>query len=213
MISRRSQDHSMLEIMTNPRFTHENPPLQDPGMQVLSSDEKQVNFQKTGLEVVLKEQDPSQYPAKSDARFHRPRQPRRKWLLCAGIAALLIVLAAVLGGVFGSRARNKSPSGSSSTSSPPGSSSTSSPFISSTASNTMQSQHNIAAFSFAVNSVDNTRVYYQDNSGEIIEAANSAKNSTWINTRLGFFAQNGSAIAAAVSRPGFTHVSADIGSN
>lgn len=207
MAFRSDQDHSMLEPVTNPRFTHRNPFPENPGMQVVFDDGIQVNFQKTGLEVVVQDQDSSQYPPNSDT------QPRRKWLLLGGIAAILIVVAAVLGGVFGSRANQKSPPEKFSTLSPSPSLNASSPFPSFDAITTVQSQRKLAAVSYAVKSVDNTRIYYQDNAGEIVETANSAKDSsTWNNTKIGFFAKNGSAIGAAVSRPGFTHVSLGLGS-
>lgn len=203
------QDHSTFESVTNQLFTHRSSFPENPGMQVVFSDEKQVNFQKTELEVVVQDQDSPEYPANSDAQCNLPPQPRRKWLLYGGVAAILIVVAAVLGGVLGWRANKKSPSESFSTLSSSTSSNVPSPFPSFNAITTIQSQRKLAAVSYAVNSVDNTRVYYQDNAGEIVEAASSAKSSTWINIKLGFFAKNGSAIGAAVSRPGFTHVSFD----
>lgn len=207
MDSRSGQDHSTLEPVTNQYLPHRNSFSENLGMQVEFVDGKQVTFQKTGLEVDFQDQDPPQYPANSDAQQNLPPQPRRKWLLYGGIAAILIVVAAVLGGVLGSRANKKSPSESSSTLLPSTSSNAPSPFPSSNAINTIQTQRKLAAVSYAVDSVDNTRIYYQDNAGEIVEAANSAKTNTWTQTKLGFFAKNGSTIGAAVSRPGFTLVS------
>lgn len=176
-------------------------------MQAVFADEKQVNSQKTGLEVVVQEQGSSQYSASPDTQY--PLQRRRKWLLCGGIAVILIVIAAALGVLFGSRAHRKSSSNSLSSFSLPTSSNASSSLPSCNPITTVHNQRKLAAVSFTVNSVDNTRIYYQDNAGEIVEAANSAKDNTWINNKLGFFAKNGSAIGAAVSRPGFTHVSLD----
>lgn len=198
MTSHGDQDYGMLEAVTNQRYTHNKPLPENSGMQVVPDYGKQVNNERTGLEVAAKHQYRHQYPANSGEQHHQSRRPRQKWLIIGGIAALLIVVAAILGGVLGSRANKKSPPTSSSTPSTPSSSN---------ASTTAQRQHNLAALSFALNTVYNTRVYYQDNAGEIVEAASSAANSTWINTSLGFFAKNGSAIGAAVSRPGFAHVS------
>lgn len=199
MTARGDLDYSKLEALKNQPNAHDQPFLENSGKQVVSDHGKQVNTENTGLELAANDQYSDKYPANSGDQYHKPRRPRRRWLIFGGIAALLIVVAAILGGILGSRANKKSPPTTSSTISPPSSSSN--------ASTTVQRQHNLAALSFAVNSVTNTRVYYQDNAGEIVEAANSAENITWINTKLGFFAKNGSAIAAAVSRPGFAVVS------
>lgn len=169
------------------------------------------------------------HPGDQHHQSQRPRWPRRKWLIFGGITFAVVVLIGVLGGVLGSRAAKKSSSTkfgissslSTPSSSPPSSSpsssltSSSSPPSSSNASSLpnagspVERQYNLAAVSFPTNSVDNTRLYYQDNTGEIVEAATSSKNSSWINTNLGFFAKNGSALGAAVAQPGFTHVCVD----
>lgn len=67
----------------------------------------------------------------------------------------------------------------------------------------------IAALSFTFNSTNMTRVYFQDDEGQIVEAAHShsANNTGWNLTNLGFGARNWSALAAAVSRPDFPLVS------
>lgn len=213
MGSRRDHDHSTLEPVTNQLFTHRDPLSDNPGMQVVCDNGKQVNFQKTALEVVVQDQGSHQLLPNSDAQSDvspplTPPQRRRKWLLYGGIAAIFIVVAAVLGGVFGSRTNKKSSPESNGTSSTSTSLDAASPFPTSSGIATGQSQRKLAAVSYAQNSVDNTRIYFQDNAGEIVEVANSAKDkSTWTNIKLGFFPKNGSAIGAAVSRPGFTHVS------
>ena len=128
---------------------------------------------------------------------HQIHQPsRRKWILFVGAVGLIAVLAAVLGEVLGPR------NTSSATVSPNRLSNSS--FMSPSA---RPPQRKIAALSFAFNSVNNTRIYFQDNMGQIMEAANSAANSTWSIRRIGIGGKNGSAIAAAVSRPGFPLVS------
>lgn len=209
MASRHGQDHSTLEPVTNQLFTHHNSLPENSGIQVVCDNGKQVHFQKTALEVVVQDQDSPQYPANLDAQYDVPPQPRRKWLLYGGIAAIFIVVAAILGGVFGSRANKKSPPRSSDTLSSSTSLYAPSPFPTSSGIATVQSQRKLAVVSYAVNSVDKTRIYYQDNAGEIVEATSSAKDNTWTNIKLGVFAKNGSAIGVAVSRPGFTHVSPD----
>lgn len=96
---------------------------------------------------------------------------------------LVIILVVVLGGIFGSRHKPSS------------------------ISSTLTIQRNIAAVSFASNSVNNTRVYYQDDMGRIMEAASSANNANWTDNPIGSTGKNSSALAAAVSRPGFLLVS------
>lgn len=125
---------------------------------------------------------------------HQVHQP--KWILFVGAVGLIAVLAAVLGAVFGLRHT------SSATVSPDHLSNSS--IISPS---TRPPQRNIAALSFALNSVNNTRIYFQDDMGHIMEAANSAANTTWSINRTGISGKNGSAIAAAVSRPDFPLVS------
>ena len=121
---------------------------------------------------------------------------RRKWILFVGAVGLIAILAAVLGGVFGSRHT------SSATASPKRLSNSSA--ISPSA---RPPQRNIVALSFALNSVDNTSICFQDNVGQLIEAANSAASTTWSINRTGVGGKNRSTIAAAVSRPDFPLVS------
>lgn len=111
-------------------------------------------------------------------------------ILFGGLVGLIAILVAVLGGVLGSRHKR---SATASLTSPSNSSAT---FPSAT-----PPQRNIAALSFTSESVNNTRV------GQIMEAANSADHMAWSINRTGFGGKNGSAIAAAVSRPAFPLVS------
>ncbi len=127
-------------------------------------------------------------------QVHQPS--RRKWILFVGAVGLIAILAAVLGGVFGLRDT------SSATVSPKRLSNSSA--VSPSA---RPPQRNIAALSFSLNSVNNTRIYFQDDVGQIMEAATSAANTTWSINRTGIGGKNGSAIAAAVSRPDFPPVS------
>jgi hypothetical protein len=142
---------------------------------------------------------PPEYDAKYD-RVPIHRRISRKWLIVGGVALLVVILAAVLGGTLASAKHKKSSpsSNSSPTSTPdPASASNSSLF---------HYTGNIAAASFAWNATGGTRVYYQDNKSELVEAA-TTDNKTWTNTKLGVFPQNGSALAAAVSKPGYPLVS------
>ena len=162
----------------------------DLGKQVVPDEGKQYMLSICDDEVVEKQDFYARDFNGHHVQAHR--SSRSKWILFGGTVGLIAILAAVLGGVFGSRHRSRaaaplaSPSNSSATS------------LSVT-----PTQRNIAALSFASNSVNNTRVYFQDKVGQITEAASSAENTTWSINRTGVRGKNGSAIAAAVSRPGF----------
>ena len=148
----------------------------DAGKQVVPDYGKQQVVY-NGIEVAAKE-----YYAQDTGGLHHPSRPSRRKRSIYGMAlGLIVILAVVLGAIFGSRHKHK-------------------PSITSF---TPTIQHNIAAVSFASSSVNNTRVYYQDDMGRIIEAATSTNNATWINIPIGFSGKNSSALAAAVSRPGF----------
>ena len=140
-----------------------------------------------GIEVVAKEDSYAHEFGYHRVQAHPPS--RKKWILFGGTVGLVLTLAAVLGIVFG--LRHKRPATTSLTS-PSNSSAISSLAIS--------PRRNIAAISFASN---NTRVYFQDDMGQIMEAANSADDPTWNIKRIGVGGKNGSAIAAAVSQPDF----------
>ena len=132
----------------------------------------------------------------SDHQIQVHRPSRKKWILSGGAVGLIVIIAVVLGLVFGLRHKR---SGTTPVTSAPNSSATSPP--------TPLPQRNIAALSFASDSVNNTRVYFQDNMGQIMEAAKSAKDTKWSIIGTGTVGKNGSAIAAAVSRPDFPLVS------
>lgn len=133
----------------------------------------------------------------------KPWYQRRKWLVIAGFVLLIVIAAAVVGGVLGTKKSGTSTSSVSSTttSTSPTSSPTSTP-----SANIFHYTGSIAAASFAWDTTGGTRVYYQDTRGELIEAS-TQDNNTWKNTKLGVFPTNGSALAAAVSRPGYDTVS------
>lgn len=124
MISPDDQNYAGLEVAINQRCDHDGPVSESSGMQVVPDDGKQINFERTGLEVAPNDQYPDLYPvshsvssSNENHELQRLRWPRRKWLISGGIALLLIVNAAVLGGVLGSKA-NKSSSTSSNALSP-----------------------------------------------------------------------------------------------
>ena len=160
--------------------------------EVVPDDNKQFALNTGGLEVVAYEPPPPGSEVHSyNAQVHQPMKKKRFQVI--GLLALVIILAAVLGSVLGSRhtasttaASPKPPSNSSAT-----------PSVS------KPGQRNIAALSFPTKTENNTRVYFQDNEGQIMEAVNLASNGTWRLSKTGYSGKNGSAIAAAVSPPGF----------
>ena len=133
-----------------------------------------------------------------DIQIHRPS--RKKWILSGGAVGLIIIIAVVLGLVFGLRHKR---SGTTPVTRPSNSSSIPAPAPPISSPPISPLHRNIAALSFASESVNNTRVYFQDNVGQIMEAAKSAKDTKWSIHETGAIGKNGSAIAAAVSRPEF----------
>ncbi|PQE05189.1 hypothetical protein CJF30_00010143 [Rutstroemia sp. NJR-2017a BBW] len=143
---------------------------------------------------------------------------QRRWLIIGGVMMfiLLIILSSVLGVLRKSKTHtSSSPSSSTSstsTSSPVNENPSTTALALATASSTTSSTkivtptaipiRNIAAISY----VNTTRLYYQDNSGQLIEAmtstSSSSTTSTWTTNRLNYTAKNGSNIAAAVTKPG-----------
>ncbi|KAI9808471.1 MAG: hypothetical protein M1827_007224 [Pycnora praestabilis] len=160
------------------------------GMQVVHDHDeaKQVAYS-DGMEAVPKHE----FFAPETVGHHEqvPRSARTKWVI-GGVVGLVVIIAVVLGGVLGSRRHDSTAPGSSSTSSTTNSHPSSTPYA---------YQRNIAAVSTTLNSQNTTRVYYQDDTGQLFEAVEDG--STWQNNALGFSAKNGSPIAAAISRPGF----------
>jgi hypothetical protein len=187
-------------------------PEADTSKQVVPDAGKVVYEPNGGIEVAQKHDNeytgaeglPEYIATTNNAATPKPRS-RRKWIII-GVIAAVVILGAVLGGVLGtvlgkSKSSNTSSSAATGTATP-----TSTGTPSSTATAINLSKYNLAAVSFTDSKVNATRLYYQDNSGNLIEAATSASKSTWSSNALGFSAVNGSAIAAAVSRPGFTLV-------
>lgn len=171
----------------------ENTPLScDLGKQVVPDDGKQFRGKNGEIEVVGNGDFFTPYVGRHQVRGRK--SSRRKWLLLVGAVGLVFVLIAVLGGILGSRHTKSTAASPTSLSN-----------VSTTSHSTITPQRNIAALSFTLNSINNTRVYLQDNVGQIIEAAE--RNNTWSISRTGIGGKNGSAIAAAVSRPDFSSVS------
>lgn len=163
--------HDGLEVMTHQHSNRDNFPSVDSGLQVTSADGREVNFDRTGLEVVANDQyprlDSDPYPASSgdqNRQRRHLRRLRRHLRILSIIGALHVVATAALAGILGLRIKNsRSPASSSPLSS-------SSPLNASTP---IQRRHDQAGLSFSNNSVKHLRVYYQNNAGEVVEAASS----------------------------------------
>ena len=206
----RERAYSALEVVSHQRAYQKLSTAE--GKEVAPHEGKQVSPD-DGKQHVVNEHDGLEVVAKGDSFFHEHsddygnhhlhvrRSSRKKWLL-GGAFGLIAILVVVLGSVFGSRHKRSATTSQTSPPNSTGPSNSSALFPSA-----LPVQHSIAALSFASNNVNHTRVYFQDNAGQIMEAANSADNTTWSINGTGIVGKNGSAIAAAVSRPGFAEVS------
>ncbi|KAI4217410.1 MAG: hypothetical protein LQ351_000005 [Letrouitia transgressa] len=177
----------------------------DNGKQVTPDNGKQFAADRTGLEVTINNDSWTNHVEIIDDRVVQRHRSLRKWKAIAGAIIVMIVLAVVFGVIFGSRHTN------SSTRAPVqlSDSSTTAPSATSnqaTALPTLLPRRNIAAVSFESNSVNNTHIYFLDNHGRVIQAAQTTKNTTWVLRIIGTGAKKGSALAAAVSRRYFTLV-------
>jgi hypothetical protein len=164
---------------------------------------KQVVTDNAGKEVIKPYSDgieptSNQQYSTATKDYHEPlvdeqQHPKRsrKWWWIGGVILLLVILGAVLGGVFGTRKSSKS--------------SSSTPVSNSTTPSNATLVYNIAALALESGTVENTRVYYQDNAGMLIEAAQSNSNS-WEFTKIELLEKKNSPLAATVSRPGFPMV-------
>ena len=195
----RLEVHPYGQLEVAPQHRGQKPLPTDLGKQVVPEDGKQHALERVGIEVDPNGNFPAQHVGDPRVQIHR--SSRMKWMPFVGVLALVLIAAAVLGGVFGSRHKNHGTAGNASSTNHSNASISSSPARS--------TQRNIAALSYSLNSVNNTRVYFQDDGGQIFEAANSADNPKWNISRIGIGGKNGSAMAAAVSLPGFPLVTQD----
>lgn len=188
-----NQEYSTLEPVSDEGYSTLEPLSQqreDPGKQVIPEYDSRPALSDGRGELDTKNDKYLQEI--NGRRFPAQRFNKWKWILGGGVTGLVVILAAVLGGILGSRHKHSSRD----TSNGPSNSSNES-------SSALPTQRNIAAVSFTSKHINNTRVYFQDKSGQIIEARNSADNTTWSTHKTRIRGKNESAIAAAVSRPGF----------
>ena len=179
----------------------------DTDKQVCLDDGKQIFWNDVGLEA--QNTDNNHSPQNTDSnRSPAIRHLAKKRVVLWAILALIIILAIILGPVLGLRhdGSEKEPLANS-----PTSPLTSLPTTITTLPN-KAFERKVAALSFASDdnpsqSVNLTHVYFQDNLGRLLEASNSADNASWVVSKTPVTAKTGSAIAAAVSRPGFPRVS------
>lgn len=123
---------------------------------------------------------------------------KRRWILFGG--AIVLIVGAIVGGVLGGLKprhppRNSIPAATTSNS-------TSSSNI------TASQRYHIAAATFELGSMNNTRVFHQDN-GSIYEVSSPATGTTWTSASIAASTDISldSNLAAAVSRPGYPLVS------
>lgn len=160
---------------------------------------------------LIKQPVSTEKEAVESAESGQGRRKPWKWYILAGVIALVVVIAAVVGGIVASQKKNTatvnevsggvaSSKSSSPTSSALGNSPTSTNTGSSASSTVASFQRNVAAVSYESNSANNTRVYYQDNQGNILEAHSNASSEKWSTSQI-VTAKNGSSFAAAVTMP------------
>jgi hypothetical protein len=159
----------------------------DPQKEVVVVFEKEIGALNEGIEVT---KGPRVVVIDADSaeaqRKPIPRSSRLKKIVWAFAIFAVIILIAIIGGILGTRHGRSNQAGEATT-------------------NTTRTappapiRGGLAAVSYTTNSLNETRVYYQDNSGQIMEAAGSAGNTSWNTQGLGFSARRNSAIAAAVS--------------
>ncbi|MCJ1429008.1 hypothetical protein MMC29_006921 [Sticta canariensis] len=207
MVVDRDEVHSTLEpVPQQSRYQAEqrNPLPSDPGKQIALDPGKQIAIDggkqciendNGGLEVA-----PQNDFDRQNTQVHHVLAQRLSaktkggmiGLILLIILGVLIILGAILGGLLGSR-RDKGSETASSTSL--SNSSAPSPSVTPT-------QRKIAAVSFIPQlsgSNYTSRVYFQDDEGQIMEAQGYDHNATWLVNKIGIGGKKGSAIAAAVS--------------
>lgn len=164
-----------------------------------------------GLEAIDVQKRPiEQHYQESPILQKQNSRRKRKWILIG--TAIVLILGAVVGGVVGGlkpkhSSRKPFPAATMSNGTSMSNGTFTGNSTSPSNSTTTQLSH-IAAVAFELESVNNTKLYYQSN-GSIFEASNSTSGTAW---RSKFIADSSnisldSNLAAAVSRPEFPLVS------
>jgi len=120
----------------------------------------------------------------------KPASKLKWWLLGAAIG-FAVIAGAVVGTVLGLKAKHSSATTAAEATASAAADSANTPFRS------------IAAVSYLADLTNTTRVYYQDNTGAVMESTSTQDNTTWGAHQIGFTGAIGSPLAAAVSRPNF----------
>jgi len=190
-MSTPTEQYSTLEAVLPGALPHQNdrPFPSDPQKQVVVVFEKEIGASNEGIEVVKGPRVVVHEDDFTESQQTPPSQSsRRKRILwpVAIVGALIVI--SIVGGILGSRHSLSVPAGEAKT-------------------NTTQKnlsapiRGGLAAVSYTANIVNETRVYYQDTLGQVMEATGSAGNASWNTRGLGFSARRNSSIAAAVTRP------------
>jgi hypothetical protein len=131
---------------------------------------------------------------------------RRKWMIFGGIALALVIIAAALGGALSATKHSSTKSVPQSTATEASASASTSARTSTGAAASQTAgplpTRGLAAVSYPSGSTNKTHLYYQDSTGELIESISLSDNGSWTSNSLGVKANNGSSIAAAVTKPG-----------
>ena len=198
------QGHSTLEYVPNEYYNKkENSQPVYSGLQVVPVAEpgKELHYASVGgLEVNLNHD--GSVPPREDQPHQNASRSRRKWLIIGAIVAVIVIVAAVVGGVLASKgkssnkAQDSTASSATTSTAPTGTSSQSA-----TPTSTIQPKRNIAAVSWSPITGNQTRLYYQNNAGKLVESVISTTKTQSSVLGLVSNAKPGSALAAAVSRP------------
>lgn len=194
---------STLEVV-DPHFEKEV--VTENGIETVNSDIGKQVVTESGIEAVDLPLSPvqSHYQLNPDKR--RPLRSRNLFWIIVSVSLAGAIVAAALGGILGSRKGRFRSQPQNAMPSPTPSSDPSPQPTTNPRSDLMHRK--IAALSYPVGVTNVTRLYYQDSNGSFVEGMCDTNNQikAWNLTLIGNFENNyrlNSALAAAVSRPGF----------
>lgn len=178
------QSYSTLEV-DNSKSIARKPLHTDLGKQVATED---------GLEAVERAHTPV-----DSEKIGLSSRRKLAWPVVGAVLLIVcLILGAVLGGVLGSREKNNHSHSStpSSTPSPATVTPVSTPTID-------LLQRKIAAVSYPTSDSNATHLYYQDGEGILVQVTPATETNSWGVYQIGRYGKNNTALAAAISRPGF----------
>ena len=176
------QQHAWMEVVPQTHDGQEKMVAIEPGKELPPATEKEFAKDPAGLEAAA-----SEHESDSKSLAAHPHRRKRHTIIKYTIIGAIVVITAVLGGVLGWRRQHAETA---------------------TAALLPMPTRGIAAMSNPRRSANETRVYLQDDTGQIVEAFNTAGVPVWNLGVTGLQAKKDSAIAAAIAPPGSSLVSA-----